>query len=185
MKFGAHGIGGLLVIVGLSPALACSAAAPEPVHPQWPGGSLMMAFKPGSCVAGANTLPVSMSVFGPQQRLRYLEPTDGKLQFALVMADRSQSPIGFRWLPVPELGERTTQALLASPPVWNLELSFNSDRAGECLIHFEFQPTTEAGAKGVKMAETTILMTEPPPLPPPPSASEAVTPGNEAEPASD
>jgi len=155
-------IGRLIWLLSLSALVGCSAAAPEPVLPENPRRSLSLAFKPGSCVAGANTLPVSASVLGPEQRLRYLEPKDGKLQFALVLADRSESPIDFRWLEVPALADRTPLPL----PAWNLELSFNSPHAGECPIHVEFHPSAEAVGSGLRMAETTIVMTEPPPPPP-------------------
>jgi hypothetical protein len=174
MKWGKCTIARLLVLLSLPTFVACSAAAPEPVLPEKPTRSLGMAFRPGSCVAGANILPASMSVVGPDQRLRYLQPTDGKLQFALVLADGSELPIGFRWLEVPELGER----MLLPPPPWNLELSFNSAHGGACLIHVEFHPSAEAVATGLRMAETTLVMAEPPP-PPPPFVADPVTPSNQ------
>ena len=178
MKWGKRIVAGLLVLVSLSPFVACSAAAPEPVLPAQPTRSLGMAFKPGSCVAGTNLLPVSVSVLGPDQRLRYLEPTDGKLEFALVLADHSQSPIGFRWLEVPELEARSLLPLLPPLP-WNLELSFNSAHAGACLIHVEFHPSAEAVATGLGKAKTTVLLTEPPAPPPPFAGDDALTPENQ------
>src|SRR4051812_42318358 len=123
MIWGKRMVDRLLVLISLSTFVACSAAAPEPLLPAKPTRSLGMAFKPGSCVAGTNLLPISASVLGPDQRQRYLEPADGKLHFALVLANGSQSPIGFRWLEVPELGD---QMLLLPPLPWNIELSFNS-----------------------------------------------------------
>jgi len=155
-------IGRLIVLLGLSTVVCCSASAPEAVAAERPVRSLGLAFKPGPCVAGANVVSAAVFVLGPYQWLRYLEPTDGELQFGLVLTDRSESPIAFRWLALPE---RTDRAPLP-PPEWNLELSFNSAQAGACQIRVEFDPSPEAVNMGLAKAEATLIMTEPPPPPP-------------------
>jgi len=167
-------IGHLMVLFSLSALVGCSASSPEPLLPERPRPLLGMTFKPGGCVAGANVLPVGASVLGANRRLHSLLPADGKLQFALMLADGTESPIDYRWLEVPEAAD---QMPLAGPP-WNIELSFNSAHAGACAIHAEFQPSLEAVSTGLMKAETTIVMTDEPP-PPPPFAGDAVMPRNE------
>jgi hypothetical protein len=166
-------IGRLSVLVSLSTVVACAASAPEAVVPEEPKRYLGLAYKPGPCVAGANVVPAAVSVLGPNQTERGLEPTDGELQFALVRADRTESPIDFRWLEVPEAAARTP--LPALP--WNLELSFNSAQAGTCLIRVQFRPSAQAVSMGMVEGGTTLVLTEPPP--PPPLAGDAATPGNQ------
>jgi len=164
-------IGRLIVLLGLSTVVCCSASAPEAVAAERPVRSLGLAFKPGPCVAGANVLHAAVSVLGPNQRERALEPKDGKLQFALVRADGTKSPIAFRWLEATEAADR----MPLPAPQWNLELSFNGAQSGTCPIRVEFRPSAEAASMGLGKGETTIVMTDTPP--PPPLAGDAVTPG--------
>jgi len=162
-----------LVLVCLIALGACSASAPpEPALAATPTRSLGLAFQPGPCVAGANVVLASAFEHGPPQPLRYLEPTDGDLKFALLV-DRRPSLVAFRWLAVPDA---TNGARLPGPP-WNLELSFNSSAAGACPIHVEFSPSLQALSTGLGKAETTVLLKDAPP--PPPLARQPVMPGSE------
>jgi len=136
--------------------VACAATAPDPTTAQVPSRSLGLALKPGPCVAGGNVVSASAFVAGADAR--YLEPSDGELRLTLVLDGAQPRPVTLHWLDV----SRAPMDAQLLDLQWNLELQFDSPRAGECPLRVEFEPSRESAARGLGRAVTTVVLKDAP-----------------------
>jgi hypothetical protein len=124
-----------------------------------PTRSFGFSFDAHPCVAGSNTVSAAVFVASGRDVVRYLTPADGELGVRLLEQDGASRPVEVRWLAVPD-----ESVNLKLPKVrWNLELRFESSRAGACPVRIEFQPAPAAATAGLGPALTTVVLQEPPP----------------------
>ena len=151
----------LVVLGGFLGLASCSAVVPKSSTPATPTRSLGLAVEPGPCVAGSNTVSAAAFVDQGGRVVRYVTPADGELRVWLLHEDGSARPIELRWLDAPDENANLTLANVR----WNLQMRFDSAKAGACPVRVEFQPAPAGVTAGLGPAlATVVLQDSPPPL---------------------
>lgn len=149
------------VAAGLALLVGCSSSTPDPLGPATATRGLGLALEPGPCVQGKNVVHAAVFVAGIDGKPAHLQPTDGQVRFELV-ADERLAPVRVTWLAAAD----PVNAAATPSGAWNLELTFDSPRAGPCPLRAAFEPSAEGVGQGLGPASTTILLKEAPPPPP-------------------
>lgn len=155
------GYGTFGVAAGMALLVGCSSSTPDPVRPAMVTRTLGLALEPGPCAQGKNVVHASVFGAGTDGRTTCLQPTDGQFRFELVTDEQQPVPVRVTWLAVSD--PRNAAATPAG--AWNLELTFDSPRAGECPLRVSFEPSSGAAEQGLGPALTTLVLKEAPPPP--------------------
>jgi hypothetical protein len=150
----------LLRVIGGVLFFGCSAPLPPAPRPAPKDHSFALALEARPCVAGWNTVSAAAFVGHEGNVLRYVTPADGELEVRLLESDGSSRPVELRWLAV---DHQNAKPALSNLP-WNLQLRFESSRAGTCPVRIEFRPAASAAAE-LGPALTTVVLQAPPPPP--------------------